>query len=187
MIEDEQREEETALSYVDEYGSKEQKQVEILIREEMKTIPTTTEEEKKTQTQTTTTTTTMLNMKEWMSMGVEPKGEERKKKEEWERATKRVETQVEMQKTRRENLELLEAYGANTWLQYVKRLEEINKEIQREVDNAQRRVRELNGERKAEQMKAMKKLEKLHEQFLSAVSKNEEIERVCQDLESQQQ
>lgn len=103
----------------------------------------------------------------------------------WMSAVRHMGVLEEHQRTRLENLELMSVYGGNSWLVYIKYLEDIYNRIMDNVNATKDCVKEVNNLRKTDQTDAKEKLTYLHAKWVAAVRKNENIAAACEELERQ--
>lgn len=103
----------------------------------------------------------------------------------WRAAAHHLGVMEEHQRARLENLELMSVYGGNSWLVYIKYLEEIYRKIMDDVQATKDCVKEVNNLRKTDQMEAQEKLSYLHAKWMAAIKKNENLASACEELEKQ--
>lgn len=103
----------------------------------------------------------------------------------WEASARHLGVLEEYQRARQENLELMSVYGGNSWLVYIKYLEEIYNKVMNDVAATKECVKEVNNLRKTDQTEAKEKLSYLHAKWMGAVAKNENLAAVCEELEKQ--
>jgi pre-mRNA-splicing factor SPF27 len=102
----------------------------------------------------------------------------------WDRAAANARAQVEHQRTRTDNLGLLDVYGANAWAVHIKQLEGLHADLFKRLEATRIALRDLDTERKTEQARAGRKIDQLHTQWVAQVRKNAEIEQACHNLEA---
>lgn len=102
----------------------------------------------------------------------------------WKEALDNAHSQIGHQHNRVVNLELLLNFGPKAWRVHNARLSSSNSRLEAEVAHLKSQVDAVNRQRKLQQTAAGAKLDDLEAQWLSLVSKNAQIERACQALES---
>jgi len=101
----------------------------------------------------------------------------------WKSVVINAKTQLQHQYLRLENLELLNNYGANTYIQHNKNLEAIQKSFSALLESYKQQIEQININRKNEQLAASVTLTKLESQWKTLVEKNKEIEDACDEME----
>jgi pre-mRNA-splicing factor SPF27 len=103
----------------------------------------------------------------------------------WKSAVDNAHAQVEHQRNRARNLELMSMYGTQAWKMRGGQLENVEKAAQAQFQALQEAIQEVNWDRKTEQERHGEELHTLETQWGALVSKNFEIERACAELEAQ--
>lgn len=103
----------------------------------------------------------------------------------WQAALDNAQAQLQHQKNRILNLELLLKYGADCWRAKNDHLATHLSSLNQEMASTQRSIDETNKERKLQQEIAGKELGALHNEYLALLSKNAQLEGVCRQLELQ--
>jgi len=93
--------------------------------------------------------------------------------------------QLEHQHLRLQNLELLQDYGANSWIQYNKYLEGIQRSLSHELNQVKKQTEKINKERKSEQIAAGAAIRNLETTWIYQIQKNQEILNACSSLEKE--
>mmetsp|Transcript_13472 Transcript_13472/g.21207 ORF Transcript_13472/g.21207 Transcript_13472/m.21207 type:complete len:248 (-) Transcript_13472:22-765(-) len=83
------------------------------------------------------------------------------------------------------NLHLYKRYNAQKWKDYNSYLREMNRFYEKEVEELQRKMNDINKERKLAQSEAKPELDKLENAWWQLVDKNNDIELQSQILRSQ--
>ncbi|EPZ34854.1 hypothetical protein ROZALSC1DRAFT_27342, partial [Rozella allomycis CSF55] len=84
-----------------------------------------------------------------------------KNKKEWIKAIENAYIQLEHQRIRATNLELLKAYGADAWNIYNQQMRELENYINRDLEFVKNNIIDINRQRKIEQIKAGNAIEGL--------------------------
>ena len=92
--------------------------------------------------------------------------------------------QLEHQRTRIVNLELMQDYGCDAWKSYNEILQKLVNELQEKLKILKKDIQEVNWSRKNKQTQVGEKLKGLESQWVGLVSKNYEIEQVIVQLEA---
>ncbi|KAF6037265.1 BCAS2 [Bugula neritina] len=103
----------------------------------------------------------------------------------WLEAVHNSEAQLEHQKLRIQNLELLQEYGSTVWKNSNDLLVKLLNTSQQRLQEVRKQIQDINWQRKNEQIEAGTKLKNLEDSWVGLVSKNYEIERVCLEMENQ--
>jgi len=103
----------------------------------------------------------------------------------WKVAIQNCQTQLQHQYLRLENLELLQAYGANAWRKYNSDLEGLSKIFAKTQKKIQKKINDVNADRKEEQTAGGITIRSLESKWISLVHKNHEIENACLALEQE--
>ena len=103
----------------------------------------------------------------------------------WQIALDNAHAQLEHQRNRLLNLELLLKFGPTTWRAHNEALASHVGRLQDEVADTRGAIDQLNRERKLQQMAAGKELRQLESEYLSLVAKNSELEGACAKVEAQ--
>lgn len=103
----------------------------------------------------------------------------------WQAAVDNAHAQLEHQKTRLINLELIQKYGSDAWRASNESLASHVAGVQSEAAATTQAVENLNRERKLQQIAAGRELKALEHQYLHLVKKNGEIEAACRAIEEE--
>ncbi|KAK2705038.1 pre-mRNA-splicing factor SPF27-like [Artemia franciscana] len=90
--------------------------------------------------------------------------------------------QLEHQMLRITNLELMLENGCEAWKSHIKLLTTMANEEQKKLHDIRKQTQEINWDRKKSQLDAGEKFKQLETSWVGLVSKNYEIELVCNDL-----
>ena len=91
--------------------------------------------------------------------------------------------QLEHQRTRIANLELMQEYGCDAWKVYNEVLQKLVNQLQERLKELKKHIQEVNWSRKNKQTQVGEKLRQLESQWVGLVSKNFEIEQAIVHLE----
>lgn len=100
----------------------------------------------------------------------------------WIQATNNAKSQLEHQKARTVNLELLNRFGAHTWKIHNEQLAAQNKAFEYEIARLNQDSLLVNRKRKADQMGVGPRLEALHDKFYEIARSNVEVDSQNQAL-----
>ena len=103
--------------------------------------------------------------------------------EAWKAAGRNARAQLEHQRARLVNLELLQRRGEELWREENRRLEAAGSAAARELAEEQRRSEATNRERKLQQLAAGSELRRLEVEWYSLVGRNMDLDRECRALE----
>ena len=92
--------------------------------------------------------------------------------------------QLEHQRTRIVNLELMQDYGSDAWKSYNQIVQKLANELQERLKVLKKEIQEVNWSRKNKQTQVGEKLKHLESQWVGLVSKNYEIEQAIVQLEA---
>jgi len=93
--------------------------------------------------------------------------------------------QLEHQRTRIMNLDLMLDYGAESWRQYNEVLQDMLARIQGQLAEVKKAIQEVNWSRKNQQTQVGDKLKQLETSWVGLVSKNYEIEQAVINMEQE--
>jgi hypothetical protein len=93
----------------------------------------------------------------------------------WISATNNARSQLEHQKAKTVNLELLNRFGAHQWRLHNEQLVSQNKIYQNEIERLNHNQLQVNRKRKADQMGAAPRLEQLESNYFDVVKSNIEV------------
>jgi len=103
----------------------------------------------------------------------------------WRAAVDNAHAQLEHQKNRLINLELIQKYGSDAWRASNESLASHVAAVQSEVAATTQAIENLNRERKLQQVAAGRELKALEHQYLHLIKKNSEIEAACRAIEAE--
>lgn len=103
----------------------------------------------------------------------------------WQAALDNANAQLEHQRNRLLNLELLLKFGPSTWRAHNEAVASYASRLKNQVQDSRNGIENLNKERKLQQIAAGRELFALEEEYLSLVTKNAQLESVCQSLEEE--
>jgi len=103
----------------------------------------------------------------------------------WQNAVKNAQSQIEHQSIRFENLDLLNNYGANSWMLHNEYLEQYKQRLSKLLQQYKTEIEEVNRQRKKEQTEAGRVLFQLEQKWEQLIMKNIEIEIACRKLEEE--
>ena len=92
--------------------------------------------------------------------------------------------QLEHQRTRIINLELMQDYGSDAWKTYNETLQKLANHMQDNLKDLKKEIQEVNWSRKNKQTQVGEKFKNLESQWVGLVSKNYEIEQAIVQLEA---
>lgn len=101
----------------------------------------------------------------------------------WEEAIDNSKAQLEHQRLRSMNLEIMLEYSIEAWKEYLNILLAMQVKAQEHLQNLKKNIQDINWQRKQSQTKAGEQLRLLEATWVSLVSKNYEIEQQCVELE----
>jgi len=95
--------------------------------------------------------------------------------------------QLEHQRTRIMNLDLMLDYGSESWKQYNEVLQEMLTRVQNQLATVKKDIQEVNWARKNQQTLVGDRLKQLETNWVGLVSKNYEIEQAVLNMEMEHQ
>eukprot|EP01147_Barroeca_monosierra_P003948 gene3948-6411_t len=101
----------------------------------------------------------------------------------WRASVKNGYAQLEHQKNRIDNLELMMQFGGQKWMQHLEQLKTIKETIQRRLDATSREIEDINWQRQTEQQALGQELFQLEVKWVELVSSNYQLETLCDQLE----
>jgi len=93
--------------------------------------------------------------------------------------------QLEHQRTRIMNLDLMLDYGAESWKQYNEVLQDMLNRVQGQLADVKKSIQEVNWSRKNQQTLVGDRLKQLETNWVGLVSKNYEIEQAVLNMEQE--
>jgi len=93
--------------------------------------------------------------------------------------------QLEHQRTRILNLDLMLDYGGESWKQYNEVLQDMLTRLQSQLSDVKKNIQEINWSRKNQQTQVGDRLKQLETSWVSLVSKNYEIEQAVIGMEQE--
>merc|ERR1712098_490986 len=93
--------------------------------------------------------------------------------------------QLEHQRTRIMNLDLMLDYGAESWKQYNDVLQDMLSRMQTQLGEVKKAIQEVNWSRKNQQTQVGDRLKQLESSWVGLVSKNYEIEQALINMEQE--
>jgi len=190
-----------ALPYIDPHDDNAQRQVEALVRDEMRrfapqdylaqlpALPTPKYDSLYLQGE-------MERLKRGEPMPrvditrykvEQPPPSKKNDPEAWNNAVRNAQAQLEHQHLRLVNLELLNNYGANAWKVHNYTLEKLHKSVAQSLELCKKDVEDVNRARKLEQESAAHTLSSLEVRYEDLVRKNYDIEAACLIIEQELQ
>merc|ERR1719419_1933342 len=103
----------------------------------------------------------------------------------WTECVENSGAQLEHQRTRIMNLDLMLDYGGESWKQYNDVLQEMLSRIQTQLTEVKQAIQEVNWSRKNQQTQVGDKLRQLETSWVGLVSKNYEIEQAIMNMEQE--
>ncbi|KAI8377400.1 Pre-mRNA-splicing factor SPF27 [Radiomyces spectabilis] len=103
----------------------------------------------------------------------------------WQAAVDNTKAQLESQANSMFNLELLQKYGANAWRVHNYQMENYLKHIKKATEEYRSQIREINRQRKADQMQAAGSLRSLENKWSDLISQNLQVDIACSALENE--
>jgi len=100
----------------------------------------------------------------------------------WTECVENSGAQLEHQRTRIMNLDLMLDYGAESWKQYNEVLQDMLNRIQAQLAEVKKAIQEVNWSRKNQQTQVGDKLRQLETSWVGLVSKNYEIEQARNEI-----
>eukprot|EP01097_Dermamoeba_algensis_P002184 TRINITY_DN1873_c0_g1_i1.p1 TRINITY_DN1873_c0_g1~~TRINITY_DN1873_c0_g1_i1.p1 ORF type:complete len:237 (-),score=70.84 TRINITY_DN1873_c0_g1_i1:161-871(-) len=114
-----------------------------------------------------------------------PQGNKQNDLAAWKKAVQNASSQLEHQQLRLQNLELLNVYGTNSWRLSNIDLEQTKNYLQKQLEQLQHEIEEINKQRKSFQVSSGKSISGLEEKWRELAHKNVEIEIACASLEAE--
>lgn len=102
---------------------------------------------------------------------------------EWLAAVDNARAQLEHQRLRHLNLQLLAKFGVPSWQAHTAELESMLRKVEEETAELRARVVEVNRQRKMEQKAAGGKLRELEDRWVELVNQSLQVELACTQLE----
>ena len=103
----------------------------------------------------------------------------------WTECVENSEAQLEHQRTRIMNLDLMLDYGGESWKVYNEVLQDMLTKTQGQLGEAKKRIQEINWARKNQQSQVGERLKQLETNWVGLVSKNYEIEQAVLNMEQE--
>ncbi|KAH7622113.1 putative Pre-mRNA-splicing factor SPF27-like protein [Nannochloris sp. 'desiccata'] len=103
----------------------------------------------------------------------------------WQTALDNAHAQLEHQRNRLLNLELLLKFGPITWRAHNESLAAHVANLQSELETTRGAIDQLNRERKLQQTSAGRELRALESEYVALIAKNIELEAACKKVESE--
>ncbi|KAI8100737.1 hypothetical protein M9434_005128 [Picochlorum sp. BPE23] len=113
-----------------------------------------------------------------------PQGDDENSVEAWEVALDNARAQLEHQKTRIVNLQLLLKHGPTSWRAHNEVLSTMAGQIDEKLQILQGDITHINKERKIEQLTVGSELESLKNTYFHLVEKNMQLNAACSELEN---
>lgn len=113
-----------------------------------------------------------------------PQGDDENRVEAWEAALDNARAQLEHQKTRIVNLQLLLKHGPTSWRAHNEVLSTMAGQIEEKLQILQGDITHINKERKIEQLTVGSELENLKNTYFYLVEKNMQLNAACSELEN---
>ena len=101
----------------------------------------------------------------------------------WTECVENSEAQLEHQRTRIMNLDLMLDYGGESWKIYNEVLQDMLGKTQGQLGEAKKSIQEINWARKNQQTQVGERLKQLESNWVGLVSKNYEIEQAVLNME----
>jgi len=101
----------------------------------------------------------------------------------WTECVENSSAQLEHQRTRIMNLDLMLDYGGESWKQYNDVLQEMLSRTQAQLADVKQAIQEINWSRKDQQTRVGERLKQLESNWVGLVSKNYEIEQAVITME----
>jgi len=101
----------------------------------------------------------------------------------WTECVDNSTAQLEHQRTRILNLELMLEYGGQSWKIYNDVLQDLLNRVQSQLNDVKKEIQEVNWARKNQQTQVGDKLKQLESDWVGLVSKNYEIEQAILNME----
>ncbi|OUC46291.1 ribosomal protein S4 [Trichinella nativa] len=97
----------------------------------------------------------------------------------WQEALQNAKAQLEQQDL---SLELMVEYGAEAWRMYLEKAEKTRNLYRKHISSLREKVQAVHFSRKRKQTEAGDKLKQLEARWVSLVTKNYEIEKICAEI-----
>ena len=105
----------------------------------------------------------------------------------WSECVDNSEAQLEHQRTRIMNLDLMLDYGGESWKVYNEVLQDMLNKTQSQLADVKKNIQEINWSRKNQQTQVGERLKQLEGNWVGLVSKNYEIEQAVINMEHEYQ
>ncbi len=105
----------------------------------------------------------------------------------WAECVENSKAQLDHQRTRMANLDLMLEYGCESWKQYNEVLQALVKQCQSQLTGLKKEIQEVNWARKNQQNAVGQKMRNLESSWVGLVSKNYEIEQALVKMEVEMQ
>ena len=105
----------------------------------------------------------------------------------WSECVENSEAQLEHQRTRIMNLDLMLDYGGESWKVYNEVLQDMLNKTQSQLADVKKNIQEINWSRKNQQTQVGERLKQLEGNWVGLVSKNYEIEQAVINMEYEYQ
>ena len=105
----------------------------------------------------------------------------------WSECVENSEAQLEHQRTRIMNLDLMLDYGGESWKVYNEVLQDMLNKTQSQLADVKKNIQEINWSRKNQQTQVGERLKQLEGNWVGLVSKNYEIEQAVINMEHEYQ
>ncbi|KRX23929.1 Pre-mRNA-splicing factor SPF27 [Trichinella nelsoni] len=100
----------------------------------------------------------------------------------WQEALQNAKAQLEQQDMRILSLELMVEYGAEAWKMYLEKAEKTRNLYRKHISSLREKVQAVHFNRKRKQTEAGDELKQLEARWVSLVTKNYEIEKICAEI-----
>ncbi|KAK8798749.1 hypothetical protein WA158_007833 [Blastocystis sp. Blastoise] len=114
-----------------------------------------------------------------------PSSEEQNDPESWRGSVENAQAQLEQQKSKIINLQLLEKFGKNAWRRHNDELECLQQCYEDKNQEIKSTIEQINKKRKSEQEVNYEKIRKLNYEYNELIFKNYQIDATCQAIEGQ--
>ena len=105
----------------------------------------------------------------------------------WSECVENSEAQLEHQRTRIMNLDLMLDYGGESWKVYNEVLQDMLNKTQSQLADVKKNIQEINWSRKNQQTQVGERLKQLEGNWVGLVSKNYEIEQAVINMDYEYQ
>ncbi|EGD78502.1 hypothetical protein PTSG_09200 [Salpingoeca rosetta] len=106
--------------------------------------------------------------------------------EAWKESVKNAYAQLEHQRNRIDNLELMTQFGGQKWTRYVEQLQALQNRLQAALDAINQDMEDINWQRQNEQQAAGQEFYQLEVRWGELVAANYQLETICRAIEQQQ-